>query len=214
MMTGSLKKATRTLHNIATCAAAYLVMLLGSLSFQPQEARASLPAQWPELVAHESALEISLADAQTTTDAKDSSPLSIWVGEVTLDGEKQIWVELIDAYGEVIYASAVRQNETHLLPDGRAIIARPFISSSTVAKTETSRVPVESDFRITHRQMIDDGTGHSIELLEPIEPVQRSPLLQMTMISDVIFAILASMFDDARDQLRLTWNWFFDTAHA
>ncbi|MDD7908448.1 MULTISPECIES: hypothetical protein [Pseudovibrio] len=81
-------------------------------------------------------LDVTLAPAPGSgSDDPLDSELSIWVGEVELNNEKQIWVELIDDHGEVVYDSRINENETHLLPDGRALVVTVMQVEVPLAKT-------------------------------------------------------------------------------
>ena len=79
-------------------------------------------------------LAVTVASATPEEADPLESELTIWVGEIEIQGRKTVWVELIDSYGEVIYDSEVGTNETHLLPDGRAIV----VSSTDPAAATTS----------------------------------------------------------------------------
>ncbi|EEA96893.1 hypothetical protein [Pseudovibrio sp. JE062] len=105
------------------------------------------------------------------------SDLSIWVGEVEIQGRKTLWVELIDQHGEVIYNSEVQQNETHLLPDGRAIavtVMQPDSHSkamqSAALKKDQSRVPTDERFVVTRKEAFAPALDTQVNLLE-VQPV-------------------------------------------
>ncbi|MTI17313.1 hypothetical protein E1162_08670 [Rhodobacteraceae bacterium RKSG542] len=72
---------------------------------------------------------------------------AIWVGTVKLDGKDTLWVELIDDYGEVIYNSRIEPNETHILPDGRAIAVR-----SAKANLGEQKPKIKSPFPLNKSQ--------------------------------------------------------------
>ncbi len=107
------------------------------------------------------------------------SDLSIWVGEVEIEGRHTLWVELIDVHGEVIYNSEVRQNETHLLPDGRAIIVtsmQPEGKSKPAPRLpqakDQARVPTDKRFVITQKQAFSPATNTQVKLLE-VQPAPK-----------------------------------------
>ncbi len=107
------------------------------------------------------------------------SDLSIWVGEVEIEGHKTLWVELIDTHGEVIYSSRVRQNETHLLPDGRAIavtVMQPATHNealkSASLKKDQSRAPSDERFVVTRKEASPPAHDMQINLLE-VQPASK-----------------------------------------
>ncbi|KZL21800.1 hypothetical protein PsAD2_00221 [Pseudovibrio axinellae] len=107
------------------------------------------------------------------------SDLSIWVGEVEIQGRKTLWVELIDSYGEVIYNSEVQPNETHLLPDGRAIAVtlmqpeshREALQRADLPKDQ-ARVPTDERFVVTQKTAFSASMDTQVKLLE-VQPVQK-----------------------------------------
>lgn len=137
---------------------------------------------------------------------------SIWVGPVDIQGRKVIWVELIDSEGEVIYASEVAQNETHLLPDGRAIVVSPLNAPEgtlAVAKDE-SRVPSETGQMIT-RRVVDDEEGKTAVELVQTPPQQPSILLHLAKAGESVWHGIVAFFQGAADSVRVAWNWIVDT---
>ncbi|WP_068316244.1 hypothetical protein [Polycladidibacter hongkongensis] len=113
------------------CAATSLLALLFVFAVSLC-AKATEPAQKPPSLAvsqgtatYELPGDALLVTLSPARDKADSDPLDsgfdLWVGKVSLPQRDAIWVELIDGYGEVVYESEVTANETHLLPDGRAI---------------------------------------------------------------------------------------------
>eukprot|EP00634_Sargassococcus_sp_CCMP2135_P015833 CAMPEP_0198670582 /NCGR_PEP_ID=MMETSP1467-20131203/81821_1 /TAXON_ID=1462469 /ORGANISM="unid. sp., Strain CCMP2135" /LENGTH=149 /DNA_ID=CAMNT_0044407365 /DNA_START=192 /DNA_END=638 /DNA_ORIENTATION=+ len=125
---------------------------------------------------------LAVTVASASVDQKDplESELTIWVGEIELDGRNTVWVELIDSYGEVIYDSEVSQNETHLLPDGRAVVVRSMDQETVVAGKDESRLVTEGALMVT-RRVVNEGTdATTVELIETEnEPVERGTMLQV-----------------------------------
>lgn len=116
------------------------------------------------------------------------SDLSIWVGAVEIQGRETLWVELIDAHGEVIYDSEVQPNETHLLPDGRAIAVaimtpdiHPQSTQSAQLSKNQSRVPISDRFVVTSKAAFTAAMDTQVTLLE-VEPapeeIQNSFMLK------------------------------------
>ncbi|SDR11500.1 hypothetical protein [Pseudovibrio sp. Tun.PSC04-5.I4] len=111
------------------------------------------------------------------TDPLDSD-LSIWVGEVEIEGRKTLWVELIDKHGEVIYNTEIHQNETHLLPDGRAIavtVMHPKKQQTMQEgriKKDQSRISINERFVVTQKEAFSPALDTQVNLLE-VRPVPK-----------------------------------------
>ncbi|WP_310619627.1 hypothetical protein [Flexibacterium corallicola] len=130
------------------------------------------------------------------------SPFNIWLGEVTLQGRTTLWVELIDEYGEVIYDSEVHPNETHMLPDGRALVvneyASPNPSATTLASTkDQSRVTPDAKVSVSVRSASSTSTGtqvHFIDVKQQPEAGKESFLLNLGRTGDALWNRLTSYF--------------------
>lgn len=158
-------------------------------------------------------LSVTLASLGAAPAAGDDT--SIWVGPVDIQGRKVIWVELIDAEGEVIYSSEVAQNETHLLPDGRAIVVSPLNApeGTLVASKDESRVPPETGQMVTRRVVDDQDSKTAVELVQP--PAQEpSILLQLAKAGETVWHGIVALFQGAADSVRVAWNWIVDTVAA
>lgn len=124
-------------------------------------------------------LQVTVAPSAKTPQANPlDSDLSIWVGEVTLKNRNALWVELIDEHGEVVYNAEVQPNETHLLPDGRAIAITqvqpakvPGLKPAATPRKDQSRLPGDSQFVVTQKEAFSPSGDRSIKLLE----VQTAP---------------------------------------
>lgn len=158
-------------------------------------------------------LSVTLASLGTAPAAGDDT--SIWVGPVDIQGRKVIWVELIDAEGEVIYSSEVAQNETHLLPDGRAIVVSPLNApeGTLVASKDESRVPLEAGQMITRRVVDDPENKTAVELVQS-PPQEPSMLLQVAKAGETVWHGIVAFFQGAADSVRVAWNWIVDTVVA
>ncbi|WP_109315970.1 hypothetical protein [Pseudovibrio ascidiaceicola] len=174
---------------LAACIAAPLVLAAPSHAETPP---ASAPAttSGPQLIEKsdngntyampEDYLAVTVAPPSKTPYADPlESDLSIWVGEVEIEGRKTLWVELIDNHGEVIYNSEVQQNETHLLPDGRAIavtVMQPATHNkalqSASLKKDQSRVPTDERFVVTRKEAFAPALDTQVKLLE-VQPVPK-----------------------------------------
>ncbi|MEH0072205.1 hypothetical protein V6L77_21165 [Pannonibacter sp. Pt2-lr] len=121
-----------------------------------------------------------------------------------------IWVELIDSEGEVIYASEVAQNETHLLPDGRAIVVSPLTApeGTLVAAKDESRVPPEAGQMIT-RRVVDDEEGKTAVELVQAPPQQPSLLVQLAKAGETVWHGIVAFFQGLpiRSVWRGTGSW-------
>ncbi|MBO6755411.1 MAG: hypothetical protein JJ902_03725 [Roseibium sp.] len=163
----------------------------------------------------EDSLAVTVASASVEQTDPLASDLSIWVGEVTLNGRQTIWVELIDAYGEVIYGSEVNTNETHLLPDGRAVVVRSIDPETAVAKIDESRVVSDAPLVVTRRVMHEGETATSVEFIETTEkPIETSALLNVAAFGEAVWSGILGFFEAAVNRVQVAWNWLVDTLHA
>lgn len=156
------------------------------------------------------------AAADGQADPLDSE-MTIWVGEVQIQGRNTVWVELIDSYGEVVYESEVGTNETHLLPDGRAVVVRDLHSDTNVAKLDTSRVISDTPMLVTRRVVESPETSASVEFVEAAPaPKQEKPsqMLSLAAVGQVIWANVVAFFDAAASRIQVAWNWIKDTLPA
>ena len=72
---------------------------------------------------------------------KNAAYSGLWIGDVTRNDKTETWLELSDRYGEVVYRSAVRANETHLLPSGHAITVQERGMKTVLSKKQyTDRI--------------------------------------------------------------------------
>ena len=185
------------------------------LLFLPTFAAAFQYTQETERSPYEGML-VSVAATTQAIPAPLDGELSIWVGEIeTQDGRPALWVELIDTYGEVIYEAEIFPNETHLLPDGRAVVVRSDDPSTRVLKTETARL--ESDLpRTVSRRVIQEGVNAtSIEFLDTNdEAPQESALLKAARFGESLWASVMSFFTSTANRVQVAWNWIFETRRA
>lgn len=155
--------------------------------------------------------------AQTSV---DESKYSIWVGEVELGGRKAVWVELIDEYGEVVYDSEVKRNETHLLPDGRAIVVRALVDGqgedTKIAKQDESRVAPDARLVVTRRVVDLEGTPDqtAIEFIEEKPQPEKTALIALAEFGNNVWTTIVGAFQVAADGVLVAWNWLFGTASA
>jgi hypothetical protein len=150
-------------------------------------------------------------------DVDDAGSYAIWVGEVERNGRKTVWVELIDDYGEVIYDSEVSRNETHLLPDGRAIAVRALDTSesaTTVAKADQSRVAPDARLVVTRRIVDDPSQQTEIEFIEqkPIE--EPSTMMRVAAFGQMLWMKIVSSISVAADSVMVAWNWITEPFRA
>ncbi|WP_293721037.1 hypothetical protein [Stappia sp.] len=151
-------------------------------------------------------------------DSDEAGSYAIWVGEVERNGRKTVWVELIDDYGEVIYDSEVSRNETHLLPDGRAIAVRaledPETPATTVAKTDQSRVAPDARLVVTRRVVNDPAQQTEIEFIEqkPIE--EPSAMMKVAAFGQMIWMKIVASMTAAADSVMVAWNWITEPFRA
>lgn len=183
------------------------------LAFAGSAIAAPLPQE--TITLPEDRLAVTVASA--TQDQKDplESELTIWVGEIELEGRKAVWVELIDSYGEVIYDSEVNTNETHLLPDGRAVVVRAMDQDTVVAGKDESRLASEGALMVT-RRVVNDGTdATTVELIETKdEPIKRGTMLQVADFGQMVWDKVVAFFDAAKTRVQVAWNWIVDTIQA
>ncbi|GGB44669.1 hypothetical protein GCM10011316_15870 [Roseibium aquae] len=164
-------------------------------------------------------LAVTVASASLAQADPLESDLTIWVGEVEIEGRRTIWVELIDTYGEVIYSSEVNNNETHLLPDGRAVVVHAIDPALTVAKTDESRLLTEGETVVTRRVVEESTAGTSVEFIEVTEhslgpDTEKSGLLRLAEFGDAVWASLLGLVHAAAVSAQVAWNWIVDTLHA
>ena len=197
----------RNIH-AGTIALGLILALAGSAAAAP------LPQE--TITLPEDRLAVTVASAtQEQTDPLESE-LTIWVGEIELDGRKAVWVELIDSYGEVIYDSEVSTNETHLLPDGRAVVVRSMDQETVVAGKDESRLINEGTLMVTRRVVNEGLDATTVELIETgDEPVQkRGTMLQVADFGEMVWGKIVAFFDAAGTRVKVAWNWLVDTIQA
>lgn len=156
------------------------------------------------------------AASEVQADPLDSD-MTIWVGEVQIQGRNTVWVELIDSYGEVVYQSEMGTNETHLLPDGRAVVVRDLHSDSNIAKADTSRVISDTPMLVTRRVVESPQTSASVEFVEAAPAAKEeksSPMMNLAAVGQVIWANVVAFFDAAATRIQVAWNWLKDTLPA
>lgn len=157
---------------------------------------------------------LAVTVASATATVTEGEDLSIWVGEVELQGRTAIWVELIDAEGEVIYNAEIGQNETHLLPDGRAIMVTALNTETTVAKQDASRVPSETSILVTRRIVDDKGDRTAVEFIEETPRDTQPKLIEVAHVGEAIWAAVVALFTGAAETVRVAWSWLVETLHA
>lgn len=168
----------------------------------------------------EDRLAVTVGGSGVAQSSVDDSKYSIWVGEVELGGRKAVWVELIDEYGEVVYDSEVNRNETHLLPDGRAIVVRALDEGSAdetkVAKLDESRVAPDARLVVTRRVVNFEGgpAQTAIEFIEEKPHQEKTALIALAEFGNNVWTAIMSAFETAADGVRVAWNWLFGTASA
>jgi hypothetical protein len=122
---------------------------------------------------------------------------------------------LIDSYGEVIYDSEVSTNETHLLPDGRAVVVRAMDTDTVVAGKDESRLVSEGALMVTRRVVNEGSEATTVELIETgEEPVKRGTMLQVADFGQLVWDKIVAFFDAARTRVEVAWNWLVDTIQA
>jgi hypothetical protein len=177
---------------------------------------AAAPLPQETITLPEDRLAVTVASASQDQLDPLESELTIWVGEIELDGRKTVWVELIDSYGEVIYDSEVSTNETHLLPDGRAVVVRAMDQDTVVADKDESRLVNESTLMVTRRVVNEGADATTIELIETADepPVKGGPMLQIAEFGDAVWQKVVAFFDAARMRVQIAWTWLVDTLQA
>ncbi len=142
------------------------------------------------------------------SDDKTGSEFSIWVGEVELRGRKMIWVELIDRHGEVVYDSEIRPNETHLLPNGRAIVIRDDSDDSNlIAKKITDRVIQEDHLIVTRRVVTGNDGKTTVEFIEEDEPKKPdNPLVAFAKAGEWMWSKVVAFFSATVETVRVAWT--------
>lgn len=165
-------------------------------------------------------LAVTVASATMLESDPLDSEFNIWVGQIELSGRSAIWVELIDRYGEVIYDSEVGPNETHLLPDGRAIVVRSVDPRTRIAKMDESRLPMDGATIVTRRVVEDETFGTtSVEFIETkpeaaAPETKQTPLMHLASFGAAVWQKLAALVSGAADRMQIAWNWLIDTLHA
>lgn len=185
-------------------------LLILGLAAQSQKASAS-PLPQETVTLEEDQLAVTVASASKEQTDPLNSDLTIWVGEIELFGRDTIWVELIDSYGEVIYDSEVRPNETHLLPDGRAVVVRSVDPATRIVKSDESRLEIEGQMMVTRRIVEDGQESTSVEFVEAAPKKKSSPLLEMAAVGRTIWTTVLTFFDTAVTQVEVAWSWLVDT---
>ncbi len=169
----------------------------------------------------EDKLAVTVSAASKDISDPLESDLSIWVGEVELEGRKLVWVELLDSYGEVIYESEIGRNITYLLPDGRAIVVRDLAPGTRVLKADISRVPMEGQ-EVTTRRVVD-RVENGIEQHRSVEYVEERPerdarapstMTTLARVGEEIWAAVSAFFSGAADRAQIAWAWLVDTIKA
>lgn len=154
----------------------------------------------------------------TPQGADEDSSYAIWVGEVERDGRKTVWVELIDDHGEVIYDSEVSQNETHLLPDGRAVVVRdmgdPDSGETRVAKTDQSRVAPDARLVVTRRVVDDPNLQTTIEFIEETSRPEPSAMMRIAAFGNAVWSAIVASIGSAADSVVVAWNWITEPFRA
>ncbi|WP_417689620.1 hypothetical protein [Roseibium sp.] len=185
------------------------VLLIASISVTEAT---PLPKQ-TVMLEHES-LAVTVASADISQADPLNSDLTIWVGEIELNDRKMIWVELIDGFGEVIYDSEVRANETHLLPDGRAVVVRSADPATAIAKIDDSRIESDTPHLVTRRVVEDAAGSTSVEFIETSKPERKSRLLDIAAVGNLIWSAIATLFEETSDRIQVAWNWLVDTVRV
>lgn len=159
-------------------------------------------------------LAVTVASATQEEADPLESELTIWVGEIEIQGRKTVWVELIDSYGEVIYDSEVGTNETHLLPDGRAIVVSSTDPATTVAKADESRVETDGQLVFTRRVVHEGNQATAIEFIEAKPADEQTSTETMASLGETIWDKITAFFHAAATRVQVAWNWLFGTAQA
>ncbi|MEP0235379.1 MAG: hypothetical protein ABJ360_08970 [Roseobacter sp.] len=202
------KKNSRPDALVTALCAAFLI--LGLSASQSHDAAAT-PLPQETVTLEEDQLAVTVASASKVQTDPLNSDLTIWVSEIELFGRDTIWVELIDSYGEVIYDSEVRPNETHLLPDGRAVVVRSVDPTTRIVKSDESRLEIEGQMMVTRRIVEDAQESTSVEFIEAKAQKKSSPLLEMAEAGQAIWTTVLSFFDTAVAKVEVAWSWLVDT---
>ena len=154
----------------------------------------------------------------TPQGAEEDGSYAIWVGEVERNGRKIVWVELIDDHGEVIYDSEVSQNETHLLPDGRAVVVRALGDDETsgvkVAKADQSRVAPDARLVVTRRVVDDPSLQTAIEFIEQSPREEQGTMMRIATFGQAIWASIVASLTAAADGVLVAWDWITEPFRA
>jgi hypothetical protein len=154
----------------------------------------------------------------TPQGADEESSYAIWVGEVERNGRKIVWVELIDDHGEVIYDSEVSQNETHLLPDGRAVVVRalgdPDGETTQVAKVDQSRVAPDARLVVTRRVVDDPSLQTAIEFIEQSPREEPTAMMKIATFGQAVWTAIVASLTAAADGVVVAWNWITEPFRA
>ncbi|MEP3047363.1 MAG: hypothetical protein ABJL55_10495 [Roseibium sp.] len=163
----------------------------------------------------EDRLAVTVASASLDQMDPLESELTIWVGEIELEGRKTVWVELIDSYGEVIYDSEVATNETHLLPDGRAVVVSALAPEIAIADKDESRLSTDGALMVT-RRVVNEGPGATaVELIETgDEPIKKGTMLEVADFGETVWNKIVAFFDAAKMRVQVAWTWIVDTLQA
>lgn len=154
-------------------------------------------------------LEVELDPHSGSTSILDRGRYALWVGEVEVEGRKTVWLELIDPYGEVVYDSEVRPNESHLLPDGRVITVRPQVAEVAVHKID-DRISGAHDLFVTRAVATVNGVKTDIEYGAP-GPVarldERMPVLQrFALATERVWDIMVQSVDRMIAGAEVAWS--------
>ncbi|SDU01527.1 hypothetical protein [Stappia sp. ES.058] len=162
-------------------------------------------------------LAVTLGTPEGTS--SDTDDYAIWVGEVDLNGRTAVWVELIDEHGEVVYDSEVAHNETHLLPNGRAVVVRALLDDSgnttqTVAKADESRVAPDARLVVT-RRVVDAPSVHTaIEFIEQTPTEETTVMMRIASFGERIWTSFVASLTAATDGVLVAWNWLTEPFRA
>ncbi|WP_146177387.1 hypothetical protein [Breoghania corrubedonensis] len=166
-------------------------------------------------------LAVTVARVAGHEDAADATRnMDIWVGEVSLKGRKAVWVELIDDYGEVVYDAEVKKNETHLLPDGRAIVVRALPDGTQIAKVDSRRVASDANLVVTRRVVDENDTPTSVEFFE--EKTQDNThhenadtaLVALARFGERVWEAVTAFVSGTADNIRYAFRWVMDVVAA
>lgn len=191
-----------------TAKAALLLPLAFALSTFAAAAE-TLPRE--TVMLEEDQLAVTVASATLSEADPLDSDMTIWVGEIELNGRNTVWVELIDSYGEVIYDSEVNPNETHLLPDGRAVVVRSVHPETRIAKLDESRIARDGALTVTRRVVEDGDRATSVEFIEASAAPRNSSLVEMASVGQTIWDSVIAFFDTAVSKVEVAWAWLVDT---